>query len=154
MAEVTGFACRIPISTSIPPHFLAAGLYALLCLHLRRQPRFLAVLGVLLAAAPFWSAFVAVGLLPLLAVLLWMNGVRAFLRWPNVCVASRVSGGPRRHRPAGTAVGAGAVVTPGSLASGSRPRPRRVSARSASIDAVAARHGVRCEDLLADTADA
>ena len=29
-----------------------------------------------------------------------------------------------------------------------------VGARSASIDAVAARHGVRCEDLLADTADA
>ena len=70
-----------------PPHFLAAGLYALLCLHLRGQPRFLAVLGVLLAAAPFWSALVAVGLLPLLAVLLRVNGLRAFLRWPNVCLA-------------------------------------------------------------------
>ena len=75
-----------------PNHFLAAGLYALLCLHLRRQPRFLAVLGVLLAAAPFWSAFVAVGLLPLLVVVLWMNGVRPFLRWPNLCLAGPLFG--------------------------------------------------------------
>ncbi len=75
-----------------PHHFLAAGLYALLCLHLRRQPRFLAVLGVLLAAAPFWSAFVAVGLLPLLAAVLWMNGVRPFLRWPNLCLAGPLFG--------------------------------------------------------------
>ena len=75
-----------------PHHFLAAGLYTLLCLHLRRQPRFLAVLGVLLAAAPFWSAFVAVGLLPLLVVVLWMNGVRPFLRWPNLCLAGPLFG--------------------------------------------------------------
>ena len=73
-------------------HFLPAGLYALLCLHLCRQPRFLAVLGVLLAAAPFWSAFVAVGLLPLLVVVLWMNGVRPFLRWPNLCLAGPLFG--------------------------------------------------------------
>ena len=77
---------------SAPHHFLAAGLYALLCLHLRRQPRFLAVLGVLLAAAPFWSAFVAVGLLPLLVVVVWMNGVRPFLRWPNLCLAGPLFG--------------------------------------------------------------
>ena len=77
---------------SAPHHFLAAGLYALLCLHLCRQPRFLAVLGVLLAAAPFWSAFVAVGLLPLLAAVLWMNGVRPFLRWPNLCLAGPLFG--------------------------------------------------------------
>ena len=77
---------------SAPHHFLAAGLYTLLCLHLCRQPRFLAVLGVLLAAAPFWSAFVAVGLLPLLAAVLWMNGVRPFLRWPNLCLAGPLFG--------------------------------------------------------------
>ena len=76
----------------VPHHFLAAGLYTLLCLHLRRQPRFLAVLGVLLAAAPFWSAFVAVGLLPLLAAVLWMNGVRPLLRWPNLCLAGPLFG--------------------------------------------------------------
>ena len=77
---------------SSPHHFLAAGLYTLLCLHLCRQPRFLTVLGVLLAAAPFWSAFVAVWLLPLLAAVLWMNGVRPFLRWPNLCLAGPLFG--------------------------------------------------------------
>ena len=75
-----------------PHHLLAAGLYTLLCLHLCRQPRFLAVLGVLLAAAPFWSAFVAVGLLPLLVVVLWKNGVRPLLSWPNLCLAGPLFG--------------------------------------------------------------
>ena len=50
------------------------------------------MLGVLLAAAPFWSAFVAVWLLPLLAAVLWMNGVRPFLRWPNLCLAGPLFG--------------------------------------------------------------
>lgn len=71
----------------VPQHFIPAGLYTLLLLHLRRSPRFLAMSGVVLAAAPFWSAFVAVGLLPLVAVLLWENGPRPFLRWPNLCLA-------------------------------------------------------------------
>ena len=34
----------------------------------------------------------AVGLLPLLAVVLWMNGVRPFLRWPNLCLAGPLFG--------------------------------------------------------------
>ena len=71
----------------VPQHFIPAGLYTLLLLHLRRRPRFLAVSGVVLAAAPFWSAFVAIGMLPLVAVLLWENGPRSFLRWPNLCLA-------------------------------------------------------------------
>ena len=71
----------------VPQHFIPAGLYTLLLLHLRRRPRFLAVSGVVLAAAPLWSAFVAIGLLPLVAVLLWENGPRPFLRWPNLCLA-------------------------------------------------------------------
>ena len=71
----------------VPQHFIPAGLYTLLLLHLRRRPRFLAVSGVILATAPFWSAFVAIGLLPLVAVLLWENGPRPFLRWPNLCLA-------------------------------------------------------------------
>ena len=70
-----------------PQHFIPAGLYALLCLHLRGRSRFLAASGVLLAAAPFWSAFVAVGLLPFVAVLLRENGLRPFLRWPNLLLA-------------------------------------------------------------------
>ena len=70
-----------------PHHFIPAGLYTLLMLQLRGHRRFLAVSGVLLGAAPFWSAFVAVGLLPLAAVLLWENGVRPFLRLPNLLLA-------------------------------------------------------------------
>lgn len=42
-----------------PQHFIPASLYALLLLNLCRYPRFLAVSGILLATAPFWSAFVA-----------------------------------------------------------------------------------------------
>ena len=75
-----------------PQHFMPAGLYALLMAQLRRQPRFLAVSGVLLAAAPFWSAFVAVGLLPLIAALWRENGLRPFLRWPNLCLAGPLAG--------------------------------------------------------------
>ena len=71
----------------VPQHFIPAGLYTLLLLHLRRRPRFLAVSGVVLAAAPFWSAFVAIGLLPLVAILLWENGPSPFLCWPNLCLA-------------------------------------------------------------------
>ena len=76
----------------VPQHTIPAGLYALLCMQLRRQPRFLAVSGVLLAAAPFWSAFVAVGLLPFVAVLLRENGLRPFLRWPNLLLAGPLVG--------------------------------------------------------------
>ena len=75
-----------------PQHLLCAGLFTLLLLHLRRRPRFLAVSGVVLAAAPFWSAFVAVGLLPLVAILMWNNGPRPFLRWPNLCLAVPLAG--------------------------------------------------------------
>ena len=72
----------------VPQHFIPAGLYIFLCLQLRRQRRFLAVSGILLAAAPFWTPFVAIGLLPFIAILLWENGVRPFLRWPNLLLAA------------------------------------------------------------------
>ena len=85
-----------------PQHLFPAGLGALLCLQLRRHPRFLAVLGVLLAAAAFWSPFVAVGLLPLLAVVLWENGVRPLLRWPNLCLAGPLFGLVALYLTAGT----------------------------------------------------
>ena len=70
-----------------PQHFITAGLYAMLLLHLRRAPRFLAGSGVLLATCLFWSPFVAVGLLPFVVVLLLDNGLRPFLRWQNVVLA-------------------------------------------------------------------
>ena len=71
-----------------PQHFLPAGLYTLLLLQLRRQPRFLGVSAVLLAAAPFWSSLVAIGLLPLVAALLWKNGFHPFLKWSNLVLAA------------------------------------------------------------------
>ena len=70
-----------------PTHFIAGALFTLLLYQLRRHPRFLAVCGVVLAAAPFWSAFVAIGLLPFTAALLIQNGIRPFLRWQNLLLA-------------------------------------------------------------------
>ena len=68
----------------VPQHFIAGALYALLLVQLRQHRRFLAVSGVVVGASLFWSPFVAVGLLPLAAVLLKENGVRPFLRWQNL----------------------------------------------------------------------
>ena len=66
-----------------PQHFLAGGLYTMLLVQLRGQPRFLASSGLLLATCLFWSPFVAVGLLPFVAVLFLDNGLRPFLHWQN-----------------------------------------------------------------------
>lgn len=71
----------------VPKHFIAAALYTLLLLQLRRNERFLAVSGVLLAAGLFWSPFVALGLLPFVVVLIMQNGVKPFLRWPNALLS-------------------------------------------------------------------
>ena len=78
--------------TSGPHHFLSTGLLALLLWQLRRQPRFLAVSGIVLAAAPFWSALGAIGAPPLAAALAWTNGLRRFWRWPNLIAAAPLAG--------------------------------------------------------------
>ena len=75
-----------------PKHFLPGALFTLLLFQLRRQPRFLAVSGVVWAAALFWSVFVAIGLLPFVAVLLLQNGIRPFLRWQNLVLALPLAG--------------------------------------------------------------
>ena len=71
----------------VPKHFVAGALYALLLLQLGRHERFLGISGVVLAAAPFWSPFVAIGLLPFVFVLIVKNGIAPFLRWQNVLLA-------------------------------------------------------------------
>ncbi len=71
----------------VPKHFISAGLYTMLLLQLRHSERFLAVAGILLAAALFWSPFVAIGLLPLALVLLIKQGIPPFLRWQNLLLA-------------------------------------------------------------------
>lgn len=79
--------------TSGPHHFLSTGLLALLLWQLRRQPRFLAVSGIVLAAAPLWSALGAIGAPPLAAALAWTNsGLRRFWRWPNLVAAGPLAG--------------------------------------------------------------
>ncbi len=73
---------------------LAAAMYLLLIVRLRRHPRFVAASGVVLAAAVFWSPFVAAGLLPFVAVLLWENRQRvaALASWSNLCLAVPLAG--------------------------------------------------------------
>ena len=71
----------------VPKHFIAAALYALLLLQLRRDMPFIAVSGVVLTAALFWSPFVAVGLLPFVAVFIAGSGIRPFLSWQNLLIA-------------------------------------------------------------------
>jgi hypothetical protein len=76
----------------VPQHFLAAGLYTLLLVELRGNGRFLQVSGVVLAASLFWSPFVALGLLPLVLVLLVENGLKRFLSWQNLLLALPLAG--------------------------------------------------------------
>ena len=76
----------------VPQHFIPAALYTLVLVQLRRQRRFLAVSGVVLAGGLFWSPFVALGLLPLVAILIIENGLRPFLRWQNLLLAVPLAG--------------------------------------------------------------
>ncbi len=75
-----------------PHHFIVAGLGTLLLVQLRHRRRFLAVSGVVLVACPFWSALVAVGLLPFAGVLLLANSPWRFLTWRNLLVAPLLFG--------------------------------------------------------------
>ena len=71
----------------VPKHFIPAALYGLLLVQLRRHGRFLGVSGVILAVAPFWSPFIAIGLLPFVLALVIERGIRPFLSWQNLVVA-------------------------------------------------------------------
>ena len=73
-------------SFQVSTDILAAAICALLIVHLRRHRRFVATSGVVLAAAVFWSPFVAFGLLPFIAILLWEHRQRvaALASWSNL----------------------------------------------------------------------
>lgn len=71
----------------VPQHFVPGAMFALLLLQMRHHERFLNVSGVVIGASIFWSPFVAIGLLPLVGVLLLQNGMRPFLRWQNLVLA-------------------------------------------------------------------
>ena len=70
-----------------PQHFISGVLYTLLLISLRRHPQFLPVSGVVIATSVLWSPFIAIGLLPLVGVMILQNGIRPFLRWQNLLVA-------------------------------------------------------------------
>lgn len=78
-----------------PHHFLAGGLGAMLIVQLREQPRFLAVVGVVLVCCAFWSASATVGLGVLAAGLFFGasgGAVRRMLAWPNALAAPLLAG--------------------------------------------------------------
>ena len=86
------------------PDLIAAALYALLIVRLHRHPRFVQAGGVVLAASLLWSPWVALGLLPFVAVFLWKNAnpltrtprtprtPAALPSWSNLCLATPLAG--------------------------------------------------------------
>lgn len=75
-----------------PHHFLAGGIGAMLLLQLRRQPRFLAAVGVVLVSCAFWSALAALGLVLVALGLLVGNHLSRFLTWRNLLAAPVLGG--------------------------------------------------------------
>ena len=81
------YLSNVHVFSVSPQHFIGGGLTTLLMLRLGKQPRFLAVSGIVLAGCLFWSSLLCVGLLPLAGVLLLKNGLRPFLGWRNLLLA-------------------------------------------------------------------
>ena len=75
-----------------PHHFISGALGALVILRSRRRPELAAVCGLVVVICAFWSPISAVGLLPLVAVMAISQGVRPFLRWPNLLAAPPLAG--------------------------------------------------------------
>ena len=75
-----------------PHHFISGALGALVILGSRRRPELAAVSGLVVVICAFWSPISAVGLLPLVAVMAISQGVRPFLRWPNLVAAPPLAG--------------------------------------------------------------
>ena len=71
----------------VPQHFCPEHFTLCYLCSLRRHKRFLAVSGVVVGSALFWSPFVAVGLLPFVTVWAIQNGISPFLRWQNLLVS-------------------------------------------------------------------
>lgn len=85
-----------------PQHFIAGALYTLLLFRLRTHPRFISSCGVVLAVAPFWSPFIAIGLLSFIAALIVQNGIRPFLSWQNVVLSLPLAGLVMAYLSSGT----------------------------------------------------
>ena len=85
--EIAGYRYQLRHIAVSPQHFIPGVLFALLLIQLRRHAQFLPLSGVVIAACIFWSPFIAIGLLPLVGVLILQIGVRSFLGWQNLLVA-------------------------------------------------------------------
>lgn len=75
-----------------PNHFIPAGLISLIIIRSRYQPRFAAISGLAITICLFWSPIVAVGLSPFAVALIVKQGIRPFLKWPNLLVAPPLIG--------------------------------------------------------------
>ena len=84
---IAGYGSQLRHLAVSPQHFLPGVLYTLLLIQLRHREDFLGAGGVVLATSLLWSAFIAVGLLPLIGALLYQKGFRPFLRWQNLIAA-------------------------------------------------------------------
>ena len=76
-----------------PQHFIPGAVAALLILQAGGRKRFLAVVGVVLAACVFWSSLLSTGLLPLAAAAaLRKSRARVVLTWQNAFLAVVLTG--------------------------------------------------------------
>ena len=71
----------------VPQHLIPAVIATMLFIQLWRNPGFLATSGVVVVVTAFWSPFVALGLMPFVALAALHQGARPFLSWQNLACA-------------------------------------------------------------------
>ena len=71
----------------VPQHLIPAVITTMLFIQLWRDQAVVAVSGVIVVITAFWSPFVALGLLPIAALIALHQGVRPFLSWQNLACA-------------------------------------------------------------------
>ena len=71
----------------VPQHLIPAVITTMLFVQLWRDRALVAVSGVIVVITAFWSPFVALGLLPIAALIALHQGVRPFLSWQNLACA-------------------------------------------------------------------
>lgn len=67
-----------------PHHLIASGLVSLIIVQSRHHRRFAAIICLVLAICLFWSPLSIIGLLPLATTSVFKQGIRPFLKWPNL----------------------------------------------------------------------
>lgn len=75
-----------------PHHFLCGGLGTMLLIELRGHARFLATIGIVIAACFFWSTLLTAALVVLAAAFVAGAGLRPLLTWQNLAMAPTAGG--------------------------------------------------------------